>query len=281
MKIRKLKFTTLAIPVIVVVLGCVVPLIVTAESVTPAAKDQAKETSADSSAEVDEQALTILRKATDYLTSLNQFHLKGTAVEDVVQESGQKLQFGSAIEVTVQRPNRLFASRIDDDGNVRQFWYDGKTATMYDEKENVYGKISIPGTIDEMLDYLETVIETPRPLADLFYNDLSYLADTAVSGVYVDESYLGSISCDHLAFRGESVDWQIWVDRGEKPFIRKIVITYKELASGPQFAAHLVQWNTHPELSDSLFQFSPPERARAIRVVVPQKGDEEEGGAKR
>jgi hypothetical protein len=233
---------------------------------------------ADHSGEVDEQALKILQKATDYLTSLNQFHLKGNTVMDVVQETGQKIQFSAAVEVTIKRPDHLFASRVRDDGSTRRFWYDGKTAMMYDEKENVYGKIPVPDTIDEMLDYLEEVIKNPRPLADLLYSDLSHLATLPVSGAYVGESYVGETACDHLAFRCESVDWQVWVDRGEKPLIRKVVITYKELPGGPQFAARLDQWNVMPEISDSLFQFSPPEGAQRIRVVVLQPEEEKEGG---
>ena len=278
-KIKKINFIMLAIVAVAVVLACMVPTLM-AESVTPTVEEQTEQVSGDRSADVDEEALKILRKATDYLTGLERFRLKSAKVVDVVQESGQKLQFGSTMELTVKRPNRLFGLSTFDDGKIRRFWYDGKTATMHDEKENVYGRIPVPDTIDEMLDYLEEVIKNPRPLADLLYNDLSHLSDLPVSGAYVGESYLEGMACDHLAFRGESVDWQVWVDRGEKPFIRKVVITYKELPGQPQFIAHLEKWDIQPEITDSLFQFSIPEGARQVRVVVLQKGDEEEGGAK-
>ncbi len=270
-KVKKGNLKVLLIAVVAVLVGSVVPPTVMAESDTAAAADR--------STDVDAQALKILQKATDYLTSLNQFHLKGNTVMDVVQESGQKLQFSAAVEATVKRPDRLFASRVRDDGSTRRFWYDGKTASMHDEREKVYGQIPVPDTIDEMLDYLEEVIENPRPLADLLYSDLSHLAKLPVSGAYVGESYVGKTACDHLAFRGKSVDWQLWVDRGEKPLIRKVVITYKELPGGPQFAAHLDQWNVAPEISDSLFQFSPPEGAQRIKVVVLRPEEKKKGGA--
>jgi hypothetical protein len=270
-KLKKGNLKVLLIAVVAVLVASVPQPTVLAESDTAAAADR--------NPDVDEQALTILQKATDYLTSLNQFHLKGNTVMDVVQESGQKIQFSAAVEATVKRPDRLLVSRVRDDGSIRRFWYDGKTASMYDEKEKVYGKIPVPDTIDEMLDYLEDVIEDPRPLADLLYNDLTHLAKLPVSGAYVGESYLKGVACDHLAFRGKSVDWQIWVDRGEKPLIRKIVITYKELPGEPQFTARMEQWNVMPEISDSLFQFIPPEGAQQIRVVVLQPGEEKEGGA--
>ncbi len=95
----------------------------------------------DQGAAIDPEALAILKKATDYLTGLTQFRLKGYKEEDAVQESGQKFQFFSSFDVYLKRPNRMFVSRTDDDGIMRRFWYDGKTASMYDEGEKVYGQI--------------------------------------------------------------------------------------------------------------------------------------------
>ena len=249
------------------------------DHVLAAEQGQDGKVTGDQGSAIDPEALAILKKATDYLTGLPQFRLKGYKEVDAVQESGQKLQFFSSYDLHLKRPNRLFVSRTDDDGIMRRFWYDGKTATMYDEGEKVFGQIQVPETIDEMLDYLETVLESPPPLADILYNDLSFLAERALSGVYIDISFIQNIACDHLAFRGESVDWQMWIDRGEKPLIRKIVITYKELPGEPQLSARLVEWDTQPEISDTLFQFSIPEGARRIPIVRSQRRDSNEGGA--
>ena len=244
-----------------------------------AEQDQGSQFSGDKGSDIDPEALAILKKATDYLTGLTQFRLKGYKDEDALQESGQKFQFSASFEVWLKRPNRLFVTRIEDDGIIRRLWYDGKTASMYDEGEKVYAQIPVPDTIDTMLDYLETVIESPLPLADLLYNDLSHLSERALSGRYVDVSFVQNTACDHLAFRGESVDWQFWIDRGEKPLIRKIVITYKELPGEPQLSGRLEEWNTEPKISDTLFQFSTPEGARRIPIVGSKRRDSKEGGA--
>ena len=248
------------------------------KQVTAAETDQPDQVTSEQSSDVDEEALTILKKATDYLTGLTQFRLKGFKETDVVQESGQKFQFSSSAEVYLKRPDRMFVLRTNDDGIPRRFWYDGKTATMYDEGEKVYGQMQVPDTIDGMLDYLETVMESPFPLADLFYNDLSHLSERILSGRYVDISFLENSVCDHLAFRGESVDWQLWVDRGETPLIRKIVITYKELPGEPQLSARLPEWDTQAQLSEALFQFTPPEGARQIQVLGTKRPDTQQRG---
>jgi hypothetical protein len=241
--------------------------------------DQDSQVTGDLAQAVDPEALAILKKATDYLTGLPQFRLKGYKDEDALQESGQKLQFSSSFDVYLKRPNRLFVTRREDDGIIRRLWYDGKTASMYDEGQKVYGQLQVPDTIDTMLDYLETVMEFQLPLADLLYNDLSHLAERALTGGYLEISFIEDIACDHLAFRGKSVDWQIWVDRGEKPLIRKIVITYKELQGEPQLSARLEEWNTAPQFSDTLFQFRTPEGARRIPIVGSRREGGNEGGA--
>ena len=270
---RKIKFI---IAIVALLLGYITPPTAIGEQ-AKATINQPEQDAEDSEADIDEEALTILKKATDYLTGLKQFTIKAVKSTDVVQESGQKLQFTTGIEVAIRRPNRFFGSWARDDGTIRQLWYNGETVTIYEDTENVFGQIQAPNTIDEMLDYMETVLKSPQPLTDIFDNDLSYLAELPLSGSYVGVSYLDGIACDHLAFRGEAADWQLWIDRGEKPLIKKIVLTYKELQGEPQIAARMLNWNTQPTIADDLFQFSPPEGARQIQVFVTKRGKPGEG----
>ena len=271
---RKINFI---IAIVALLFGYMTPPAAIGEQ-AKATINQPEQSAEDRKADIDEETLTILKKATDYLTGLKQFTIKAVKETDVVQESGQKLQFATAIEVAIRRPNLFFGSWVRDDGTIRQLWYNGETVTIYEDTENVFGQIQAPNTIDEMLDYMETVLKSPQPLADIFDNDLSYLAELPVMGRYVGVSYLDGIACDHLAFRGEAADWQLWIDRGEKPLIQKIVLTYKELQGEPQIAARMLNWNIQPTISDDLFQFSPPEGAREIRVVVSKRGKPGEGG---
>jgi len=272
---RKIKFI---IAIVALLLGYMTPPTGIAEQ-AKATINQPEQGAEDSEADIDKEALTILKKATDYLTSLKQFTVKAVKDTDVVQESGQKLQFATAIEVALRRPNLFFGSWARGDGTIRQLWYNGETVTLYEDTENVFGQIQAPDTIDEMLDYMEIVLKSPQPLADIFDNDLSHLAELPLSGSYVGVCYLDSIACDHLAFRGEAADWQLWIDRGEKPLIKKIVLTYKELQGEPQITARILNWNTQPAIADDLFEFSPPEGARQIKVFVSERGNSGEGGA--
>jgi hypothetical protein len=74
------------------------------------------------------------------------------------------------------------------------------------------------------------------------YNKILPGADLLLSNVYdglmadvVDAKDLGSgmiggIECDHLAFRTEDVDWQIWIAQGDRPYPCRYVITTKHVA---------------------------------------------------
>jgi hypothetical protein len=78
------------------------------------------------------------------------------------------------------------------------------------------------------------------------------------SGVYVGENHVGTAKCHHLALRQRLLDWQIWIEAGDKPLPRKFVITFKRQVDEPQFMALLHRWDVNPELNDSLFEFQAP-----------------------
>lgn len=227
---------------------------------------------------IDPQAVDIARGAVQFLASQERFHLRSRTTHEVEQESGQFLWFSETREVTVRRPNKLFAVGTRDDGRVRRAWYDGETFTLYDQGENAYGQISIAEDLDAMLDYLETVLEMPIPMADLLYNDLTHLNIEILSATYVGVSRVEDVECDHLAFRNEAVDWQMWIERGDSPWVRKFAINYRELPGAPQFAAVLDEWDAAPAAPDELFEFTPPEGAVQIEVSVPAPIETEEGG---
>ena len=109
-------------------------------------------------------------------------------------------------------------------------------------------------------------------MADLFYEDLSHLSGVAVAGEVVGTSQVGEWSCDHVAFQGETVDWQLWVERGGERRLRKFVITYHDLPGDPQFAALFDRWDLAAELPDETFVFTPPPGAERIPVLARPVG---------
>jgi hypothetical protein len=104
------------------------------------------------------------------------------------------------------------------------------------------------------------------PLADLIYaNAYDYLMEGTLAGFYLGLSKVQGQLCHHLAFRQKDIDWQIWIEDGPTPLPRKFLITDKK-AKGLQFTAWLSQWNTSPQLEDSLFTFVVPVKAEKVNL---------------
>ena len=80
------------------------------------------------------------------------------------------------------------------------------------------------------------------------------------------------VPCHHLAFDGDEVQLQVWIDAGDKPLPRKVVLNHKNLPGSPQWTAYLSDWNFSPQLNDNLFAFTPPQGAEKIKFVPVQAG---------
>jgi hypothetical protein len=167
----------------------------------------------------------------------------------------------------VWRPNRLRADRKGDVFN-QEFFYDGKTLTLYNPKENLYATTAAPATIDEMLDFAREKLDVIAPGADFLYTNAGEkMLKEASSGFVVGPAVIGGVKCTHLAFRGQEVDWQIWIDDGDKPLPRKFILTSKKVAGEPQFTVLIRSWDVAPKLADKDFAFTPPKGAKKIEFL--------------
>ena len=117
-----------------------------------------------------EQADRLLKEVGAYIGSAEKFIFHADITFDHVLPSGQKLQFSAAEEVVLQRPGRLYVEWNGDLG-ARQFWYDGKTVTLYDPATPFYASEAAPAEIDGMLDQLVPKLDFAPPLADFLYSN--------------------------------------------------------------------------------------------------------------
>lgn len=223
--------------------------------------------------DLDPQAVEVLRKAVAHLEGLPRFRLKARVLTDVVQEDGQKFQFESTTEVAVRRPDRLHAVRVRDDGERRELWYDGAAVTIYDPALRVYGRVPVSGAVDDALDRLEQATGTPTPLADLLYNDLSFLLERPTEGDLVGECTVRGRAAHHLAFRNDALDWQLWVDAEGPPVLRKVVLVYKTQEGAPAQIAEIDGWDASGEIADEEFRFQPPPGSSEIPVRKRQPAE--------
>ena len=216
---------------------------------------------------IDPQAEKLLKRMSDYLAGRQQFTAKAESTLEVVLTSGQKLQYDSPATLMVSRPNKLRAHRKGDIAN-QEFFYDGKTLTLYSPRENVYATAAAPPTLDETLDFAREKLDIIAPAAELLYkNAAERMLKESSSGFVVGPSVVGGVKCTHLAFRGAEVDWQIWIEDGDKPLPRKFILTSKKVAGEPQFTVLIRNWDVAPKLTNSEFSFTPPKGAKKIEFL--------------
>ena len=213
---------------------------------------------------VDARAEELVRQMSELLASTKSFALEAEETYDEVPEHLPRTQLMNLRHVALRRPDRM-AGDASGDALNRSFWYDGKTLSIHEKEQNTYATLPVPPTIDGTLDAIFERTGMVLPLADFVYEDVyARLMESVQRGVYLGIHRVGDVACHHLSFEQESIDWQIWIDAGEKPLPRKLVIAYKTEDEVPQYAVTIGKWNLNPEVPEELFKFEPPEGAERI-----------------
>ena len=202
---------------------------------------------------VAEPADRLIKEMSSYIGSANEFTFHADVTFDHVLPSGQKLQFSAAEEVMLQRPGRLYVEWNGDLG-ARQFWYDGKSVTLYDPAMPFYASEAAPPAIDSMLPQLLPKLDFVPPLADFLYSDpYKTVRGNIQYGFDLGQNDVNGKSCRTLAFVEEDIDWQIWIENGPQLTPCKLVITYKNQPAQPQFSAVFSDWDFAPRIAEPVF----------------------------
>ncbi|MCF6186147.1 MAG: DUF2092 domain-containing protein [Desulfobulbaceae bacterium] len=213
---------------------------------------------------VEPKADALFKQMSVYLAGLHQFEISSQSTIETMLDSGQKIMLDYSSLTSVKRPDKLLTTRKG--SSVEQsFYYDGKAFTSFDHLRNQYQVVAAPATLSAALDVALEQFELTAPGADLLYpNSYDRLSKGLIDGFYVGTSFINGIECHHLAFRNGAVDWQIWIQTGDRPLPIKYVITSRWITGAPQFSV-LMKWNVKPDLSDDIFRFAPPATATKLQ----------------
>ena len=206
---------------------------------------------------VSPQAQAVLDRMTAYLRGLQTFAIDARSTRDEVVAYGYKLQNNEHSDLVVQRPNKLRAD-ISGDIRNRSIVYDGAKLAMYSPDDAAYVRVGAPDSLEKLIGgLLDAGVE--MPMIDVLYQGATGTLTEAVhGGVLVGDSTIDGTACDHLAFRQANVDWQLWVQKGDQPLPRKIVITTRYEVGDPQYQV-IMNWNLKPKIDKSTFVFTAPE----------------------
>jgi hypothetical protein len=217
---------------------------------------------------IDPKAEQILRQMSNYLSSLQSFSVHVDAVVEGITPSGERVDADRSGDIWMERPNKLRVNMVSAHHNV-QMYYDGTTFTIFTPMKNYYARWKAPGTIDEVVVVARKKYGLVLPGGDFLASDpYGELIENVKSGTYVGEALVRGVMTHQLAFRQPNIDWQIWIDEGDAPLPRRIVITDKRVGGEPQYMATFSDWNTSQTIDASTFAFTPPTGAREIKASL-------------
>jgi hypothetical protein len=217
-------------------------------------------------AAVDPEAVSALRKMSDYLRTLNVFQVSGVITVEHVLEDSQKIQLTKVVDLVASRPNNVYA-RIRADAFERQMFYDGATFTLYAPFKKFYATVPAPPTIVELADMLEDKHGIDLPLVDLFrWGTAASRLSEITAAKDIGESACDGVTCQHYAFRQAGLDWEIWIQNGDYPLPRRIVLTTTSEEERPQHTS-TYSWNLAPSFNKETFTFVAPPDAKKITLV--------------
>jgi hypothetical protein len=215
---------------------------------------------------VDPEAIEALREMSGFLTEQKSFSVHTDMETDYVLDGGQKIRLSSHGDLRVQRPSHLRAHVISD-RKERELFFDGKNFTIFSPQLGYYARVPAPATIAALADQLESQYGLELPLVDFFRwgGDQSSFDDIE-SATHIGTETLDGAKTEHYAYRQKGVDWQIWIQAGDKPLPRKFLITTTDDPARPDHSIAM-SWKLDEKFADSLFSFSPPKDATRIALA--------------
>lgn len=227
----------------------------------------AQQAAAASAPAIDPGAIAALDKMGAYLRTVKTFRVTAKTTRDKVLDNGLLVQRDGKADILAQFPSHL---RIDTVNGEKQrlYLYDGKSFTLYGRVIQYYATVAAPPTIGQLAAVLADKYDIELPLEDLFWWGTERVnSNVIVVAADAGPAEVQGTTCEHYAFRQEGLDWQIWIQLGDNPLPRKLVITTTTDESRPQYSA-VYTWDLAPSFNEAAFTFEPPAEAKRIALAT-------------
>ncbi len=222
---------------------------------------------------IDDGAVQALKDMSSYLMQARTLGIVSEGSLDVVTGDGQRIQLDGTTTYKIRRPG--FVIDYVSDMKSRRFIYDGKTFTVYSPNLGFYASVAAPPTNKEVLDKIYDKYGISLPLEDLFRWGDGTNADrikALKSAYHIGPATIDGTETEHYAFREANTDWEVWIQQGDQPLPRKLVIVDTTDPARPTFTSRL-SWEVNPTYTDADFAFVPDANAKRIELAT-YKGPE-------
>jgi hypothetical protein len=208
----------------------------------------------------------IVERMSSTLGSAQAFSVTTHEVRDEITADGERRPVTLVRETVMRRPNRLYSKVSGDRQN--EVWYDGVGVTLVLHKEKVFGQARAPETLDKTLDAIHERYGIDTPFADYVYSSpaKALLSDTTTGG-WVARETLGGEATDHLSFKDEGVNWQVWVASAGEPVPRKAIVEFTDNKRLRKIDMSFSDWNFTPQIAGNRFEPSVPPDYEGVAIL--------------
>jgi hypothetical protein len=218
----------------------------------------------------DQKARAVLKSMSEFLTKQKDYSIVTDEAFDTVDDEGFKEQSNRRRRIWISRPDRFRSDNSGDTTDLLVVFNKGNFLLL-DKENNSYIAEKGPDTIDQFLDVLDKTYGRVPPLSDFVKADpYKEMIDGVREARYVGVSQIGDHKCHHLAFRQKLLDWQLWVEEGDRPLPRKLVITYKRQAGEPQYTAVLHHWDLGAKADAAMYDMTPRNGAKKVDIATAE-----------
>ncbi len=213
-------------------------------------------------------AKSIMEKTCRSYEGVQSVKLKALVSQDAFHKGEPKAQRNAVVDIVAKAPNKFKASVQGD--LLGRILFDGERVSAIDDKNKHYSQVDLTGNFMEFLDLADR-LDIPTPMLD-FLVPKSCLAalQKANYGEILPDLTLNGEPVHHLLFKNsqDRIHWQVWVnDNGEKPMIKKVVITTASYPTQPQYQFLIASAAINPEIADSEFEATIPADYSRIKFL--------------
>jgi peroxiredoxin len=236
---------------------------------------------ADDPTEIDPKAAAAIRAAGEYLQQLKTFRCEcATTFKITLGEKTNEL--AAEYSIALERPNRV-ALLLKQGEMGASIVSDGKEAYQFVPALKRYTVQAAPETLEQYFKPESTIFfgqGAAMLLPTLLAADpTKALMDGVSGGKHLGEEEIEKTKCHHLRFSQREMDWDIWIETGDRPLIRRLSLDMsKSLARVPQPEAFknakmevvlaLKEWQPNAELAADTFRFQPPKDATRVESLT-------------
>jgi peroxiredoxin len=226
----------------------------------------------------DPKAVEVVGAVSKYYLGLKQFTADlSEATEVSAPNVNQRVEM--VFSVAVEKPNK-FAMLLKQ-GRGASVISDGAKLYTYVPEANAYNEEPAPAD-------LSALVKQPSVghsfLGQLIDADPAKAVMEGVLGVeYRGVEQLEGHDAHHLAFKQKAFDWELWVDVGDQPLVRKVAIDLSRIIvqqgapPGAQgsFTELFSNWTVNQPIEAARFSFTPPAGAKTFAQHLAEQAKRE------